>query len=549
VIRTSGATGTESLQKQQHLDTDDPSVARGFEPIETRIDPAFEHPYSDRVDAAALLPDSPSGAPAAPVKIYAPKSGTQWRLALIASVLGACGLIPLKRVIDWLSGGPRPGGGEFLALTGAVFFLPIALLCVANALRGLPRLTMTPRGIKLDGGIRTKWADWDSVGPFAVKIVYSRRSSQVRAASAKLARSDTGRSGRRARTITIPDQFTVPIDTIAAELNAARARATGDTTPVPAAPEITEAAIGLAQFKIPWLTFALLTLLVAIFALENVFSVTPGGKELAPSIATLVAFGASSHNLVVAHHQWYRLFTAPLLHANFAHILGNGVALLWGGWLLERLVGRLWYFALFFIGALCGSLFSLAVNPPNLVSVGASGALMGLFAALFVGSFRYASGNARRTRLQLSSLRIIVPSLLPLFSTSSVERIDYGAHIGGALSGAAVTLLLLKCWPEGAPIPQLRKTAATISAVGAFLFAASGLVTLALYPKYYQALHHARSAQPAKSGTASPNADVLSDHGPKRVACDTRWSALPLRDPGAYEAFLQRCMSEGPANP
>lgn len=527
------------IYTRQFLDTDLLCVEGGSEWTKARSDLTFGPLFSDRVAISAILPDVPSDTAADAVKIYNAKPGAQRRLAAIVLILGAFGLIPLKHIVDWLSGGPRPTGREFLAVGAAMFFLPLGIVFVANALRGLPRLTVTPEGLKLEGGVRTKWASWDSVGPFALKTVYSRRSRQVRTASAKLAETGTGRSGLRGHTFTIPDQFTAPIDAIAADLNAARTRATGDTTAAPASDAgAKEATIGLAQFRLPWVTFALLAVLIAVFTLENTFPVTPGGKELAPSIATLFAFGALSHKAIVSNGEWYRLFTAPLLHANLAHILGNGVALVWGGWLLERLVGRLWFFAFFAVGALGGSLFSLAVNPVNLISVSASGALMGLFAALFVGSFRHALGEAQRTRLQFSSLRILAPSLLPFLQASSVERIDYGAHIGGTLSGAALALFLLKHWPEGARIPQLRKAAVSISAIGALLFVASSGLAIVNYPKFVQALARAQPAAPSSS------TDVVSDHGPKRVACDYKWGSFHLHDPDAYRVFLQRCMHE-----
>jgi membrane associated rhomboid family serine protease len=527
----------------------------GAEWIQARDDPTFRHLLPERFEFAAIMPDRPAEQSPAPTKMYHGKSATQWRLALIAFVLSALGLIPLKHIFDWLSGGPKPESGAFFAATATLFFLPIGILFVFNALRGLPRLTTTPEGLKFESGIRTKRATWDSVGPFAVKAVYSGRFRQTHVASAKIAGSAAGRSPRRARTFSIPDQFTVPIDAVVTELNSARAQATGDAASVPDEPALKETSLGLAQFKIPWLTFAILVVLIAVFTLENMFAVTPSGRGLTPSIATLIAFGALSHKLMAFYGQWYRLFTAPLLHANLPHIVGNCIALVWGGWLLERLVGRLWFFAFFTLGALGGSLFSLAVNPVDLVSVGASGALMGMFAALFVGSFRYPSGSASRTRLLINSLRILIPSLLPFLHTSTVGRVDYGAHIGGTLSGAALALVLLKGWPEGARIPQFRIAAASICAIGALLFVASGGLAILNYPKFVATLAHPQHAeptpppQPAQPAVPSPPPDVLADHGPKRSACDFKWSTLPSRDPDAYPAFLQKCMNENSTSP
>jgi rhomboid protease GluP len=417
-------------------------------------------------------------------KVYASRPATQWRLGFIFIGLGLLSLLPLRDVSKWLSGGPMPDIQEFFALA-CVLFVPIGILAVLNALRGLPRLTITPRGIKLDASIGARWANWDSLEPFAIKTTHGGRfSRQVKTASAKVIGYHASRRLMPSKTFLVPDHFLTPIGTIVAELNAARAQAVGVSESLLGggiAPP--DAPVGLAAFKLPWLTLALLAVLVAIFACENEFAVTPSVGST-PSIATLFALGALNRTAVLSGGEWYRLFTAPLLHANLAHILGNGVALLLGGWLLERLVGRLWFFAFFVIGALGGSLMSLAVGPAQLISVGASGALMGMFAALFVGSFRLASGTPARLRLQFSSLRILVPSLLPLFSSTSTAHIDYGAHFGGALSGAAVAALLLKSWPATERIPQLRTVAAGVATIGAILFVVSAGIALANYPKY-----------------------------------------------------------------
>jgi membrane associated rhomboid family serine protease len=328
---------------------------------------------------------------------------------------------------------------------------------------------------------------------------------------------------------------------IVAELDAAHAQAPGITeSHIASTAASEEPAVGLANFKLPWLTFALLAVLITVFALENVFVVAPSVRST-PSAATLLALGGLTHEAVFSGREWFRLFAAPLLHANVAHIVGNGVALLLGGWLLERLIGRLWFFALFFISALGGSLMSLAVAPPHIVSIGVSGALMGIFAALFVSSFHMPTGTAARIRLQISSLGVLIPSFLPLFSASA-DQIDYGAHFGGGLSGAAVAALLLRSWPQTERIPQLRKVAAAVSIIGAILFMVSAVIVVVRFPKYQVA---AKNLQP-NSSVVAPRTNGFSDHGPGRVACDGQWSDL-LRMGSekpviSYPDFIQNCM-------
>jgi len=245
--------------------------------------------------------------------------------------------------------------------------------------------------------------------------------------------------------------------------------------------------VGLPGFFVPWLTFALLVVLIGVFVLENSFPVTPAVRHT-PSLQTLIAMGALDHAAILSRGEWYRLFTAPLLHANVAHLAGNGVALLLGGWLLERLVGRLWFFVFFAVGAIGGSLASLVVQPANLISVGASGALMGMFAGVFVSSFRMSSATSSRIRLQVSSLRILIPSLLPSFSRSTGMHIDYGAHFGGALAGVALAIVLLRSWPETAFIPQGRRGAAIIATASLVLFLGSAGIVIDNYPRYKVAL-------------------------------------------------------------
>lgn len=420
-----------------------------------------------------------------PIKVYASSSARQWRLAAGSFGIGLLGLFPLKGISDWLSGGPMPDVGAFFALACLLLF-PVGVLYVLNALRGLPRLTITPQGVELDTSIGPKWASWDSLGPFAVQYLPAGRfrKTMLMTASAQVVGPHASKGPRRAKAFAIPDHFQTSIETIIAELNAARDQAAGGSEFAAASETVPmQALVGLAEFTVPWLTLALLAVLVAIFALENVFAIPPSAP-MQPSVGTLFAMGGISRIAILSDGEWYRLFTAPLLHANFDHILGNGVALLFGGWFLERLVGRLWFFAFFVVGALGGALVSLAVVPPSLISVGASGALMGLFAALFISSFRPALASHERVRLQINSMRFLIPSLFPLFSSASTEHIDYGAHVGGALSGAMLAGVLLKFWPPTERIPQLRKVAAGISIAGAILFVASAGIAVANYPKY-----------------------------------------------------------------
>jgi rhomboid protease GluP len=231
-------------------------------------------------------------------------------------------------------------------------------------------------------------------------------------------------------------------------------------------------AAALAAPRPPLASWALLALLGAVFVGEQVFAVDPPSALLTPGIGTLIALGGLNRGLVEAGEGW-RLVSSALLHGSVLHILFNGIALLMVGRFLEALVGRAWFLALFVLGAVGGAALSLAINDPEVVSVGASGAIMGLLGAAFVASYRLPHGPDR-TGLQINLAQMLVPSLLPLafghdaaVGGRAEVHIDYGAHLGGALTGAVAGLALLRLWPRTQPLPRLRGLALAIALAGA----------------------------------------------------------------------------------
>lgn len=260
------------------------------------------------------------------------------------------------------------------------------------------------------------------------------------------------------------------------------------TTP-PGAPEaapeaetVLPAPIAEGPRRFPFLTCLILALLVLVFAGEVVFAVRPPTGALQADIETLIALGGLNRTLVLQKGEWYRVLTAPLMHGDQTHIISNGIALLIAGNMLERLVGRAWFGTLFVVGALGGSLMSLAVDPADLVSVGASGAIMGLCAGVLAISFHLPPGPDR-AKLRGWAIYILIPSLLP-FATRSGIQVDYAAHFGGAIAGAVVGFVLLRLWPRAEIWPRFRQAAFVVCSGGALL-ALACFVPLALnYSRY-----------------------------------------------------------------
>jgi rhomboid protease GluP len=220
----------------------------------------------------------------------------------------------------------------------------------------------------------------------------------------------------------------------------------------------------------PVVTAVILIAMGVIFSAEVTFGVEPWTGAFEPSVTTLMAFGGLQYPLVADQGQWYRLLSAPLLHLDISHVLINGIVLWFSGRAVERMIGRSWFAAVFIIGAIAGGLMSLVVNAHNVVSVGASGAIMALLAARYVLAFHYEPGSQRQA-MQSNALRLLIPSLIPLGAGHASGAVDYGAHFGGAIAGVIMAAILLACWRRRDTTPSRGRVAGAIVALG--LFAAS----------------------------------------------------------------------------
>lgn len=141
---------------------------------------------------------------------------------------------------------------------------------------------------------------------------------------------------------------------------------------------------------------------------------------------------------------WLPVLFIPLfLHANLAHIASNMVALTGGGAVVEEYYGRKRTLILYLIAGIAGALLSLTREKPVL-SVGASGAIMGMFGVALVFLLR----ERRHLRLpeRWRASRIQLPFLL-LLVIPSLFNADLLSHVGGFLGGA-VAAFFIKPLPE-----------------------------------------------------------------------------------------------------
>ena len=147
------------------------------------------------------------------------------------------------------------------------------------------------------------------------------------------------------------------------------------------------------------------------------------------SYATYVPFG-EAHG--VASGEWYRLVTAMFLHYGVVHLLLNMWALWVLGRELEALLGPLRFLTLYLVAGLGGNVAAYLFSSPNTASAGASTAIFGLFAAVFV----------LMRRLGRDTSAILPILVINLIFTFTVPGISIPGHVGGLVVGALMALVL-----------------------------------------------------------------------------------------------------------
>ncbi len=92
--------------------------------------------------------------------------------------------------------------------------------------------------------------------------------------------------------------------------------------------------------------------------------------------------------VIVHQGEWFRLFTATVLHYDKQHLAANLTTLVLIGIGVERLIGSVRMASVYLMAGLFASVMSASFNHPYVFSVGASGAIMGLFGYLIGAKLR-----------------------------------------------------------------------------------------------------------------------------------------------------------------
>lgn len=135
--------------------------------------------------------------------------------------------------------------------------------------------------------------------------------------------------------------------------------------------------------------------------------------------------------------EWWRLLTNVFLHSGLMHLLFNMLGLFFVSIILEPIIGKIKFFSAYIVCGLFASLASIWWHPAT-VSVGASGAIFGLYGILTALLTTNRVNTVAKKALLISNAVFIGINLL----VGITGGIDNAAHIGGLISGIIIGYIL-----------------------------------------------------------------------------------------------------------
>ncbi|GAC1373341.1 MAG: hypothetical protein NVSMB44_41330 [Ktedonobacteraceae bacterium] len=163
--------------------------------------------------------------------------------------------------------------------------------------------------------------------------------------------------------------------------------------------------------------------------ISNALDVQPASDDALTSV--LVTYGAKENHLI-SQGQYWRFLTPIFLHVNLLHVGLNMLNLLMLGIFLERLMGPVRFLLIYLVTGVV-SIIASFYFAPDVVSVGASGAIFGLVGAY--STFVVVHRRAFRSGGIFALLWLVVIIGINLGIGFIIPNVDNYAHVGGLLSG------------------------------------------------------------------------------------------------------------------
>ncbi|MEU7470379.1 rhomboid family intramembrane serine protease [Streptomyces sp. NPDC044984] len=157
----------------------------------------------------------------------------------------------------------------------------------------------------------------------------------------------------------------------------------------------------------------------------------------------------------VAEGEWYRLVTSVFTHEEIWHAGFNMLGLWWLGGPLEQALGRARYLALYLISGLAGSALTYLLAAGSTASLGASGAIFGLFGATAV----------LMRRLNQDMRPVIALLVINVIITFGWSNIAWQAHLGGFAAGVVIGYAMVHAPRERRTLVQYGTCALVLAVV------------------------------------------------------------------------------------
>lgn len=188
------------------------------------------------------------------------------------------------------------------------------------------------------------------------------------------------------------------------------------------------------QRSVVWsghVTNAILAANVGVYVAMVVSGVNP----MEPSGDAMIRWGADYWPLTTSGQGW-RLMTAAFLHFGLIHLLANMYALVSVGWLVERLLGRWFYAAMYLLSAVLSSVAAIWWDRGAVVA-GASGAVFAVYGAMLGYLLVHRGAFPRQVMTMLMRSTLIFVGINVMFGLTN-KGISNAAHIGGLVCGAVL---------------------------------------------------------------------------------------------------------------
>jgi membrane associated rhomboid family serine protease len=223
-------------------------------------------------------------------------------------------------------------------------------------------------------------------------------------------------------------------------------------------------------------TFVLIGINVFVFVLQLLTGGPSGtdgrlfadGALCANAVGDGGVCGGGGQIIHSAGGEWWRIVSSGFMHGGLIHLALNMFVLFILGQVLEPAIGRARFVGLYIVELIAGAVGALIMSDPFTFTVGASGAIYGLFIATIV--------IARQRGMHDVVQQLAFWLVINLVFTFAASNISVGGHIGGIVGGAIGALIVVGAERQISRRETLGAELATMAAVAVVCFVAAIVV-------------------------------------------------------------------------